>query len=172
MEPVQMDNQTKEDILRSLIERYSNSITRLAFTYVKDWSLAEDITQEVYITCYKKLDDFRGDSSYKTWLFKITVNKCKDYLKSKWFRRILPVDYMDFKGLVNNQTVIEENLIETEEIELAEKVMALPVKYREVIIFYFYEDLKLQEIADLTGTKLATIKSRLMRAKSSLRKMF
>ena len=73
----------REDILRELIDLYAESIKMLAFTYVQNWSTAEDITQDVFIKCYEKMEDFRGDSTYKTWLYKITRNKCIDYLKSK-----------------------------------------------------------------------------------------
>ena len=81
----------KNELLRELIDDYAERIKRLAYTYVKNWAVADDITQDVFISCFKNIVHFRGDSSYKTWLFKITVNRCKDYLKSKWFRSMIPL---------------------------------------------------------------------------------
>lgn len=163
---------TTEELLEMLVDEYSARVKRLAYTYVKSWQAAEDITQEVFISCYKNLDSFRIESSYKTWLFKITVNKSKDYLKSKWYKSIVPFDFnwSLFSGMKASpeDEVIEKN----DEYILSEKVLRLPAKYREVIILYYYEDLNIREISELSNINLDTVKTRLRRAKSLLRKMY
>jgi RNA polymerase sigma factor (sigma-70 family) len=68
----------KDDILIYLINEYGTMVKRLAFSYVKDKSLAEDFSQEVFIAAYKNLDSFKGESSYKTWIYRITINRSKD----------------------------------------------------------------------------------------------
>lgn len=161
---------SKEELLRELIELYSESIKRLAYTYVKNWSAADDITQEVFIKCYEKMEDFRGDSSYKTWLYKITRNKCKDYLKSKWYRTFFPTDFM-LERIGNNEFSTEDQVInKLEDMELSQKVLALPTKYREIIILFYYEQLKMKEIEALTHLNVETIKTRLRRGKKILQK--
>ncbi len=161
---------SKEELLRELIELYAESIKRLAYTYVKNWSAADDITQEVFIKCYEKMEDFRGDSSYKTWLYKITRNKCKDYLKSKWYRSFFPTDFMP-ERLGNNEISTEDQVInKLEDMELSQKVLALPTKYREIIILFYYEQLKMKEIEALTHLNVETIKTRLRRGKKILQK--
>ncbi len=158
------------ELLRELIDDYAEQIKRLAYTYVKNWAVADDITQEVFISCFKNIAHFRGDSSYKTWLFKITVNRCKDYLKSKWFRSMIPL-----RGDEKLKTVasLDDGLIQKSEgEEISQKVLSLSVKYREVIILFYYEDLSLQEIEELTGIKTETIKTRLRRAKLQLRELY
>lgn len=164
--------ETKEEKLQILIEEYASYINRLAYLYVKDWAIAEDITQDVFMKCYEKLDTFRGESSYKTWLYKITNNKCKDYLKSKWYRSILPTEYIKEFLLTTNRTPEHKVLSNDERQAVAKLVLSLPSKYREVIILFYYEQLKIKEIAEITGIKQETIRTRLKRARNILQTKF
>lgn len=164
------DYNSDEELLEHLIALYGESIKKLSFTYVKSWTIAEDLTQETFIASYKKLKDFRGESSYKAWLYKIAINKCKDFLRSKWYRFGIPFELNKEKAATELNSV-EDNLIGKEDDSLlAQSVLALPQIYREVIILHYYEDLKIWEIEELTGIKQETIKTRLRRAKDQLRK--
>lgn len=69
---------------------YGNELVRLAFSYVKDTESAKDMVQNTFIKCYKNLDSFRFDAQIKTWLYRITINECKDYLKS-WNYKMVQV---------------------------------------------------------------------------------
>lgn len=161
---------TNKEILEKLIVEFEQYIKFLCYSYTRDWSTAEDLTQEVFITCFKKLDHFRGESSYKTWLAKIAVNKCRDLLKNKWYRAGITIE--PFTDILKAQDLtIEDQMItkETDKI-LLEQIYSLPGKYREIIMLYYYEELKIWEIEKLTGLNQDTIKSRLRRAKQYLRK--
>lgn len=166
-----LKDQTNEIIIENLIKEYSTQIKRLAFTYVKDWSASEDITQEVFIVCYQKLSTYRGDGSIKNWLLKITVNKCKDYLRSKWYRSIVPVNSKWNK--FENSSISSEDyiLLKNESLQLSKTVLSLPTKYREIIILFYYEGLKTREIKELIGLNEQTIKTRLSRARKMLEKV-
>lgn len=170
MEALETTNPTDINI-ETLVNEYGKDIKILAFTYVKDWGKAEDITQEVFLICYKKLHLFRGDSSYKTWLYKITVNKCKDELKKKGFWQFRLAEKLKYHLPQSERSTEEQVITTSEEQELSKNVLSLPVKYREVIILFYYEELKIKEIHDLTGLNIETIKTRLSRAKKLLRKM-
>ncbi|TRZ40577.1 sigma-70 family RNA polymerase sigma factor [Niallia circulans] len=160
-----------EDNLKELIDLYAESIKMLAYTYVRNWSAAEDITQDVFIKCYEKMNEFRGESSHKTWLYKITRNKCKDYLKSKWYRAFIPTDFTKEKLVTSNEFSVEDRVItKLDDLELSLKVLALPTKYREIIILFYYEELKIKEIENLTNLNISTIKTRLRRGKQILQK--
>ncbi|MDK7669169.1 sigma-70 family RNA polymerase sigma factor [Cytobacillus oceanisediminis] len=163
---------SNEELITSLIESYWVSVKKLAFTYVKDWVLAEDITQEVFIKCYKNLDQFRRESSYKTWLYRVTVNRCKDELKSKWFKTLWIFEEVKDKVGKNIASAEISYFKNYEETVISELVLALPVKYREVIILYYYEELSLEEIQILLGLNINTIKTRLRRGKMLLKKVY
>ncbi|MBN8202584.1 MULTISPECIES: sigma-70 family RNA polymerase sigma factor [Bacillaceae] len=155
-----------------LVNKYGKDIKKLAYMYVKDWGKAEDITQEVFIICYKKLHLFRGDSSYKTWLYKITVNKCKDELKRKSFWQFRLAEKLKDHVPKSERSTEEQVITKSEDQELSDNVLSLPIKYREVIILFYYEGLKIKEIHELTGLNIDTIKTRLSRSKGLLRKMY
>lgn len=77
-----LNDLNREEKLKWLMKTYGNDVIRIAYTYLKQQQLAEDVAQDVFIKCYEKMDSFRNESTYKTWLIKIRVNKCKDVLKS------------------------------------------------------------------------------------------
>jgi RNA polymerase sigma factor (sigma-70 family) len=166
--PIDINQLTKEKQLSWLMEEYGDMVVRLAFTYVKQKQLAEDISQEVFISCYKGLETFENKASYKTWLYRITVNKCKDYFRSWSYRNI---SYQDmFRSIFpSGDKSVESNILDKEEQEVIfEKVLTLPIKLREVIILQYYEDLSVNEISELLGLKSNTVKTRSHRAKKLL----
>ncbi|MGV3488978.1 MAG: sigma-70 family RNA polymerase sigma factor [Tuberibacillus sp.] len=165
-------NQDPELLIEQLIDLYGEHVKKLAYTYVKDWAIAEDVTQEVFISVYKNLHRFRGDSSYKTWIYKIAMNKSKDAIKTRFMR---PKKLL---GKLKEQNEVYEPSAENNvfdnigDLKLSEAVMQLPVKYREVIMLFYYEGLKLEEIQSVTKLNLSTVKTRLRRAKAMLRDLY
>lgn len=161
----------KDKLLEEIMNEYGQSIMWLAFTYVKDQKLAEDITQEVFIKCYKNIDKFRYDSSIKTWLYSITTNYCKDVLKSFSYKT-LKLNQLFFEQLPNKET--PENKLEQKmrAEELSNSVLKLPVKYREILILFYFEELKIEQISELLNMKENTIKSRLYRGRQLLKEIY
>ncbi|PLT31036.1 sigma-70 family RNA polymerase sigma factor [Peribacillus deserti] len=164
--------ETNEIDLDWIMKEYGQSILWLAYSYVKDKSIAEDITQEVFISCYNHLADFRGEASLKTWLYRITGNRCKDVMKSWSFKskKITQSLFDDHHSL--EQTPEEAVLKRIEDRELSLKVLALPIKYREVIYLHYFEDYKIEEISSLLGIKSNTIKTRLHRGRVLIKDMY
>jgi RNA polymerase sigma factor (sigma-70 family) len=77
-----------EEIIEEIMVTYGTELTMLAYSYVKDVNTAKNIVQNVFIKCYYNLLKYKGESSLKTWLYRITINQCKDYLRSAYFRKI------------------------------------------------------------------------------------
>lgn len=166
-----MKDMTKEQLIVSLMEQYGDNIMQLAFTYVKQNQIAEDITQEVFIKCYEKIGEFRNESSYKTWLYRITVNKCKDVLKSYGYRNLKFFEGITEKLRFTEKTPEVEIIQNEESLFISHSVLKLPIKYREVIILYYFEDLTLQEISELLELNISTVKTRLHRARHLLKQL-
>ncbi len=147
---------------------YGNELVRLAFSYVKDTEIAKDMVQNTFIKCYKNLETFRFDSQVKTWLYRITINECKDYLKS-WNYKMVQV-----RSFINETT--RSILPSTERTvmdkyntqEMKESIFSLPKVYREVIYLYYYDSLTTDEIANVLDIPVNTVKTRLRRAKQRL----
>jgi RNA polymerase sigma-70 factor, ECF subfamily len=163
-----IDEYQKEVFISDIVNQYSEMIVRLAFTYLKDWGKSEDVMQEVFVTCYKKLDTFRGDSNIKSWLYKITINKCKDQMRKWDFRSFNIIKRLSGIQVYHSDSPELTLVIQEEFSQLAEVIMSLPIKYREVIILYYYEELSLHEISELLGTNPATVNTRLFRARGIL----
>ena len=147
--------------LDRLMEEYGSALLRMCALYLKDADLAQDAVQETFLKAYRRLSDYRGDSSEKTWLTSICINVCRDMLRTAWFRHqsrvevdSLPERPADFD--------FPDNTVLTE-------VMQLPAKYREVILLRYYEGLKLKEIASALGLSDGRVRSRLNKANGILR---
>lgn len=161
---------SKEERLEWLMNEYGKNVARLAFTYTKQKQLSEDIAQEVFIKCYEHLSNFRNESSYKTWIYRITVNLCKDKLRSWAYRNIVLTDFFMKTKSTNKSPETELIGLENKQL-LSGKILSLPVKYREVIILYYYEEMSYSQISELLNISLQTIKSRLHRARLLLKKL-
>ncbi|GGA29812.1 sigma-70 family RNA polymerase sigma factor [Psychrobacillus lasiicapitis] len=159
----------REQIIDQLMREYSNDILHLVYTYVKNRTIAEDLAQEIFIKCYKKLNQFNQQSTIKTWLYRIASNHCKDYLKS-WHYRKITLNNKIFDHIPSKSKQVEEEVIKhSEENSLTNAVMNLPLKYREVVFLHYYEELSLKEISKITSVNINTLKTRLKRAKELLK---
>jgi RNA polymerase sigma-70 factor, ECF subfamily len=163
----------RDEVIQFLLDEYSQSILWLAYTYVKDRGLAEDITQDVFLGCYNKLHTFKGESSIKNWLYRIATNRCKDAVKKWSFKKMVKVDHSYFERQLTNQKSPEVIAMSNDrDEELSRFVLGLPIKFREAIILYYFEDLSLEEISDMLNVKLNTVKTRLHRGRLLLRKIY
>ena len=152
------------------VRAYGEGLLRLAYTYVGNRTIAEDIVQEVFIKAYQKREGFRGDASYKTYLYRITINTCHDYFRS-WSYKNTRVSSFIQQAFKNNDQSAEEIVQNRDDnLVLGKAVMGLPIKYREVIVLYYYKDLTIPEIAKLLDYSANTVKTRLRRGRELLKK--
>lgn len=150
------------------MREYGNDVLRTAYSYVKDKFTAEDIFQEVFIKAYKSLDSFRNESSVKTWLIRITINAAKDYLKSAYNQKVVPM--MDFKeDMLTSEDDFEEIENRDRDKQIRNTVMNLPEQYREVLLCVYYHDMSVAETAKSLNIAEGTVKSRLSRARDLMK---
>ena len=151
-----------------IMNEHSHYLVRIAYLYVKNWSTAEDVVQEVFVTYFQKSDQFRNEASLKTYLTKMTANRAKDYLRS-WKHKKDVV----FETIFVSTKSSEEQIIEQEQFASLEKhLFQLPLKYREPLLLYYYDEQSIAEIALFLGLNENTIKTRLRRAKLQLKGFF
>lgn len=156
----------KEDLIDEIMNKYGQEVLQLVYSYVNNKEVAEDLTQDIFVKCYKSLHTYKGNSNLKTWLWRIAINHCKDYLKS-WYNKKVIVTEDDFTYMESQKESVEQIVIQNaEDSRLASAVMSLPIKYREVIYLFYYEDLSIKEIATVIEVKENTIKTRLKKQRS------
>ncbi|MDF2586741.1 MAG: polymerase, sigma-24 subunit, subfamily [Anaerocolumna sp.] len=144
------------EYIQYVVDKYSNMIIKLAFTYVKNISDSEDIAQEVFLSLLKRDINFDNKEHEKAWLIRVTINKCKNQLRSSWNRLKVPLDE-------------ELSYIPKEDSEVLTSILGLPKKYRTVIHLYYYEDYSINEIAKLLNKKPATVGTWLSRGRNLLK---
>ncbi len=147
--------------LDRLMEQYGSSLLRMSALYLKDADLAQDAVQETFIKAYRHLNEYRGESSEKTWLTAICVNTCRDMLRTAWFRHQSRID-LDSLPEKPADFAFPDNTVLTE-------VMRLPAKYREVVLLRYYGELKLKEVAGALRLSEGKVRSRLNKANDLLR---
>ena len=155
---------SQEQAFNEAVNAHTDYLLRLCYMYVKDWQAAEDIVQDVFLTYYAKFEQFEERSSLKTYLVRISINKCKDYLKSWRYRKMTLTN--QFFGAKKDRQNYEEN---DERLEIANAVLKLPIHLREVIIHYYYEELSVLEVSTLLNLSDNTVKTRLRRARQLLK---
>ncbi|MCA1063695.1 sigma-70 family RNA polymerase sigma factor [Rossellomorea sp. AcN35-11] len=157
--------------LELIMDEYGERLTKLVYNYVKDWSLAEDIVQDVFITCYKHYEKTNEIISFKAWIYRLAINKSKDVLKSSAFRNVV-MNASLFAFFTSKDLVPEKDVVKRSEEEfLSRCVLSLPVKYREVITLYYYEECSIEEMKGMLGLNPNTIKTRLNRGRNKLKNM-
>jgi RNA polymerase sigma-70 factor (ECF subfamily) len=159
----------EEPAFDRLVERYYQRIDRVAQQVVRHPMAAEDITQEVFLRAYRALPRFRGEASFYSWLYRITINLCLNHLRRQ-AHQVPTAEEAVISGspVVNDPAVVLE--VQERERTIRQAIDALPAHYRIAIILRDLEGLSYQEVADVLGIPLGTVKSRINVGKSLLRK--
>ncbi|MDR0974121.1 MAG: sigma-70 family RNA polymerase sigma factor [Ruminococcus sp.] len=150
-----------DEYISQTVAKYSDTLLRLCFTYVKNSSDAEDLTQDVFLSLLKRDIPFESEEHEKAWLLRLAINKCKNHLKSGWIRHSTPLDE------TLSDSAVDDNF--TGENSVLEAVMALPEKYRTPIHLFYYNELSIKEIAAAIGKKEATVGTLLARGRKLLK---
>ncbi|MBS4223607.1 sigma-70 family RNA polymerase sigma factor [Lederbergia citrea] len=158
-----------EEKIDEIMKIYGNEIFHLVYSYVKNKAVAEDLTQDIFIKCYKALHTYKRKSKFRTWLWRIAINHCKDYLKS-WYNKNVIISEDEYRKNCSQKETVEQAVIQKDEDHrLTSAVMDLPINYREVIYLFYFEELPIKEISVVIGVKENTVKTRLRRAKELLK---
>jgi RNA polymerase sigma-70 factor, ECF subfamily len=156
-----------ESTFRLLLQRHKEKVRNIVFLTIGESDVIDDISQEVFITVYKNLKNFRFESQFTTWLYRITVNKSKDYLRKKNIRKIF-VPIKEASGVQNYESVAEKR--DTSKIVM-DAISKLPNKLKVPLLLKDIEGFSYQEIAETTNCEIGTVKSRIFRAREGLKKI-
>lgn len=154
-----------ESAFGELVKRHKEKVRNIIYLTLSNTDAIDDIAQEVFITVFKNLKSFRFESQFTTWLYRITINKCKDYLRKTKIRKIfLPLnDDKEYNvlGSINENTDIKQIV--------RNAIASLPDKLRIPIMLKDLEGFSYQEIADTMNCEIGTIKSRIFRGRETLK---
>ena len=148
---------TGNEYIKYVLDTYSKMIVRLAFTYTKSLCDAEDIAQDVFVSLIEKNKTFENSEHEKAWLIRVTVNKSKNFVKSSWVKKTVPIDEAMTKTT------------EEKSDDILDEVLKMPEKYRTVIHLFYYEGYQINEIAEILGKSTGTIGTWLSRGRKILK---
>jgi RNA polymerase sigma-70 factor, ECF subfamily len=158
-----------------LVIKYQHKIVHLVNRYVKDPSEAQDVAQDAFIKAYRALAEFRGESAFYTWLYRIAINTAKNYLLSRSRRHYdYEVDVQDAEQVGDAQQLKDietpEELLMNEQVVhvIREAIESLPDEMRIAITLREFEGMSYEDIAETMGCPIGTVRSRIFRAREAI----
>ena len=167
----------QEGSFEELVRRYQRPISAYVYRMVGNYESALDLTQEIFIKVYNSLRRYRAEFKFSTWIYKIAHNSAIDHLRRINTREqslISGADGDQFELPIESGRLSPEQESERRErrIEIESVVRTLPANYRELVILRHSQDLTYEEIVEVTGLPLGTVKNRLFRAREMMRQQF
>lgn len=179
-----MEHRTDEELLQGslkghsgdfkvLLERYEGELFNFLYHTTGDKQAAEDLFQETFLQVFTNLDRFRPDGRFKPWVYTIAANLARDEMRRRRRRRMVSLDVevgsseeASLVDLLDADAPTPEKVLDDKESgSLARELMdTLPETLKEVVVLYFYNDMKYVEISEALGLPMGTVKSRLFRA--------
>ncbi|MEW6104226.1 MAG: sigma-70 family RNA polymerase sigma factor [bacterium] len=151
-----------EDAFEQLVKEYRHSVLNTIYRYIGDSAEAQDIAQEVFIKVWQHAKNFRGESRFSTWLYRIVVNQCLNYRAKK--RESLPI--LENTISSNSDVSFED---EEEKVAIKKAVNELPERQRIALILSKFEGKSYKEIAQIMKVSLSSVESLIFRARENLR---
>lgn len=149
------------DAFVQLMEKNRQNMYKVAICYVKNPEDAADIIQETILTAFEKLGTLREPGYFRTWLTRILINKCKDFLEERSWE----VAFDEIPEEQHSDMVLEHMIYE-------ELIQSVEEKYRDILVLYYVEGFSTKEIAEILEMKDATVRTRLRRGRAQLRQVY
>ena len=162
MEIVNAPDSSQVEKLTRLVQAHQRTLMNLCYMYLHDHELAKDAVQETFLKAYKAIDSFKGESGERAWLTKIALNTCRDMKRSSWYRHV-------------NRSITPEDIpcavdegLHSDALDLADAIIQLPDKYKEVILLHYFQDMPLSDIAPIVGITKSMVSRRINKARALL----
>lgn len=148
-----------EQELNIVIEKYSDTVRRICMLHLKNYADTEDIFQNVFMKYMLSDIEFESEEHEKAWIIRVTINACKDLIRSFFRSKTVPLE----EALGKSCDVAEDNR------EVLEAVISLPSKYKEVVYLHYYEGYTAPQMSEILGKNVNTIYTLLTRSKQLLK---
>jgi len=147
---------SKEQVVEKY-ERYKNMLFNIAYSYLGNKHDCEDVLQEAFIKLCYYAPEFETEENEKRWIIRITINLCKNHVKSYWNRKKVPIDELD------------DFSFHEDAIRVMSEIAQLPAKYKNCILLYYIAGYRVSEIADILHISESAVKMRLKRGRDILK---
>jgi len=152
--------------LNNFVRNYQKFVYHTALRYTKDYDLSEDITQEVFLKALRNFNKFQNKSSIKTWLYRITINECKNQFRRKKIFNFFNFTSREEEGneiedrvFISNTNPENQYLMKETELLFLKAYQELPEKQRETFALRYFDELSYEEISEILGTSIGGLKA-------------
>ena len=156
-----------DSAFEGIVRRWQKPLINLAFRFCRDRSKAEEMAQDAFMHIYRKLAKYKGDASFSTWLFSVSLNVFRSALR----RRTAQMEFHDDLDQIADQTRWHLEVERSErDLRVRQAVAALPSRYRDALIVFYFREMDLADTAGILGVSEGTAKARLYRGRELLRR--
>ena len=153
-----------------VVEKYSDYITRMCVVWTQNEEAAKDCFQNTFIKLYKSSKTFNASEHLKAWLLRVARNECNDYHRTFWNKNVsIGLDREKLERVKNDS--VNKIQFDSDTENLVKALRKLSLKYREVLVLYYYQEYSTKEISDILQLSVNTVKSRLQRGREKLAKI-
>jgi len=168
------------EAFEQLVRRYENKVYTVAYRFLGNHADASDLAQDTFLRLYHALPGFRGESSFMTWLYRITANACRDEIRRQQRYHVVSLDNETansgdhFMSRVSGMIPSPEEVVERKEFNnmIQQCINGLSDEHRLILVMREVQGLSYEEIADILKCSLGTVKSRLSRARQAFKEKF
>lgn len=162
-----------------LIHEYQKKVFNIAYRMIGNYDDASELAQEVFIKAYKSIRNFKGDSSFSTWIYKVTTNVCLDEIRKRKNKKVISLDeeieYKDgeVKRQIKDERPSPEKILENKQVRKAveDSINELADDFKTVIVLRDVQGFSYEEISKMIDCPQGTVKSRINRARQSLKQI-
>jgi RNA polymerase sigma-70 factor, ECF subfamily len=153
----------------NIVRRWQDALVNLAFRFCRDPQRAEEMAQDAFVQIYRQLHKFRGEAAFSTWLFAVSLNLFRSSLR----RKRISLESLDTLAELAGGQIPHLQIEQHEREDLIRRaVAALPARYRDAVIVYYFKEMDLNETAAILGVPEGTVKAWLHRGRELLRRKF
>lgn len=157
-------------LVEVLYERYADKVYRKCISFVKEESIAADLTHDIFIKVYTKLGSFKGTSKFSTWLYSITYNFCVDYIRKNKKTKTVSIDNEERVKDMEVETV--DDLAHIKGARLKVLLERIKPEERMILLMKYKDDMSIKEIQEILQVSESAIKMRLKRAKEKIKQLY
>ncbi len=155
---------------KSLVERYENRVFSLCYKIIKRREESEEVAQDIFVLCFKKLSELQDRNKFPNWLMKIAYTKAIDHIRKKQIVKtdISTINEAHFK---EEQTPLKSTILENRKEIINRAINLLEPTEASIVALYYIQDISVKDIVEITGLTLSNVKVKLFRARNSLKKI-
>ena len=164
-----MDKQ--EEIFKTVVNDFQIKIYRLCWIYVQNDSECDDLMQDIYVKIWRNLKNFKNQSALGTWIYRVVVNTCIDFLRNKNMRNTIHLEKINYERITNDEKDVENKIIESEKLQILQHCIQKLTEIEKIIITLYLEELKYSEIAEIIGISEKNVSVKISRIKNKMKNL-